>query len=137
MPAKKKKGGKKKKAKQPCVAVPTCASAGAIHVDKATAVTLQCATEGANADSNATSRLLSAVHDHVTKGVLSEMLLPFYFREWIDLHSGEYFGSVVSYLRGLLDSEAPALSKAQRAAVGDVFRFAVELERRTVLSSRN
>ena len=61
---------------------------------------------------------------HAAKG------LPFYFREWIDLHSGEYFGSVVSYLRGLLDSEAPALSKAQRAAVGDVFRFAVELERR-------
>ena len=45
MPKGKKKG--KKKAKEPRVVVPTCASAGSVHVDKATAVTLQCATDGA------------------------------------------------------------------------------------------
>ena len=45
MPKGKKKG--KKKAKAPRVTVPTCASAGLVHIDKATAVTLQCATEGA------------------------------------------------------------------------------------------
>ena len=26
---------------------------------------------------------------------------PFWCREWVDLHSGDYFGSVVAYLRGL------------------------------------
>ena len=36
--------------------------------------------------------------------------LPFYFGEWIDLHSGEYFASVIAYLRGLLDREAVALA---------------------------
>ena len=34
--------------------------------------------------------------------------IPFYCKEWIDLHSGDYFRSVVAYLRGQLDSlEAP------------------------------
>ena len=37
---------------------------------------------------------------------------PFWCREWVELHSGEYFGSVVSYLRGLLDAEAARLSAA-------------------------
>jgi thiaminase/transcriptional activator TenA len=32
--------------------------------------------------------------------------MPFYCREWVLLHSGEYFGSVVDYLKKLLDDEA-------------------------------
>ena len=56
--------------------------------------------------------------------------LPFYFREWIDLHSGEYFGSVVGYLKGLLDAEEARMSKEERAAVGERWAAAVELEMR-------
>ena len=53
---------------------------------------------------------------------------PFYFREWVDLHSGDYFGSVVGYLRGLLDAEAAHLSDTERAAVRERFANATELE---------
>eukprot|EP00310_Coccolithus_braarudii_P024919 CAMPEP_0183355958 /NCGR_PEP_ID=MMETSP0164_2-20130417/42504_1 /TAXON_ID=221442 /ORGANISM="Coccolithus pelagicus ssp braarudi, Strain PLY182g" /LENGTH=220 /DNA_ID=CAMNT_0025529225 /DNA_START=47 /DNA_END=709 /DNA_ORIENTATION=- len=51
---------------------------------------------------------------------------PFWCREWVDLHSGDYFGSVVSYLRNLLD-KLP-LSAAQIAAVRARFLSAIELE---------
>ena len=33
---------------------------------------------------------------------------PFYCREWVDLHCGEYFGSVVEYLRSLQRNYIPA-----------------------------
>jgi thiaminase/transcriptional activator TenA len=35
--------------------------------------------------------------------------MPFYCREWVLLHSGEYFGSVVDYLKRMLDDEAVRL----------------------------
>ena len=54
---------------------------------------------------------------------------PFYCREWVDLHSGDYFGSVVEYLRGLLDREAATLSEAEAASVRARFRAAVQLEK--------
>ena len=53
---------------------------------------------------------------------------PFYFREWVDLHSGAYFGSVVAYLRGLLDAEAAHLDEGQLAAVRSRFERATVLE---------
>mmetsp|Transcript_30870 Transcript_30870/g.81805 ORF Transcript_30870/g.81805 Transcript_30870/m.81805 type:complete len:245 (-) Transcript_30870:87-821(-) len=53
---------------------------------------------------------------------------PFYFREWVDLHSGPYFGSVVAYLRGLLDAEAAHLDEGQLAAVRSRFEQATVLE---------
>ena len=36
--------------------------------------------------------------------------------EWIDLHRGEYFSSVVNYLRGLLDKEGLQISEAEKEA---------------------
>lgn len=53
---------------------------------------------------------------------------PFTCREWVDLHSGEYFGSVVEYLRGLLDATEATLSEAERAAVERAFLKAVDIE---------
>ena len=54
---------------------------------------------------------------------------PFTCREWVDLHSGPGFGSVVAYLRGLLDREATSLSPEQAAAVRARFMAAVRLEK--------
>jgi len=54
---------------------------------------------------------------------------PFYCREWIDLHSGEFFGKFVGYLRDLLDKIAPSLSEAERAAARAAFACAVSLEK--------
>lgn len=58
---------------------------------------------------------------------------PFYFREWVDLHSGPYFGSVVAYFRGLLDAEAKRLKTLLGggkvlAAARERFEEAVSLE---------
>ena len=81
---------------------------------------------------------------------------PFMCREWVDLHSGEYFGSVrrrcplptlelfraaqipqlmcttlaqvVEYLRGLLDSAGAALGVEERAKVEAAFLKAVDIE---------
>ena len=53
---------------------------------------------------------------------------PFTCREWVDLHSGEYFGSVVEYLRGLLDRTAASLGSEERAAVERAFLKAVDIE---------
>mmetsp|Transcript_16535 Transcript_16535/g.42436 ORF Transcript_16535/g.42436 Transcript_16535/m.42436 type:complete len:250 (-) Transcript_16535:376-1125(-) len=53
---------------------------------------------------------------------------PFYFREWVDLHSGPYFGSVVAYLRGLLDAEVVYLSPDELDAVRGRFANATRLE---------
>ena len=48
--------------------------------------------------------------------------------EWIDLHRGEYFESVVSYLRGLLDKEGLHFSNAEREACKERFLETVQLE---------
>jgi thiaminase/transcriptional activator TenA len=53
---------------------------------------------------------------------------PFTCREWVDLHSGEYFGSVVEYLRGLLDRAGATLGEPERAAVQAAFLKAVDIE---------
>ena len=53
---------------------------------------------------------------------------PFWCREWVDLHSGEYFGSVVGYLRGLLDRVIPTLPPAEVEAARAYFACAVQLE---------
>ena len=47
---------------------------------------------------------------------------------WIDLHSGEYFESVVGYLRGLLDEEENVIGEEERAKVEDLFKRTVDLE---------
>ena len=48
--------------------------------------------------------------------------------EWIDLHRGEYFASVVEYLRGLLDTEGELGTDADREAFQKTFLEAVALE---------
>ena len=55
--------------------------------------------------------------------------LPFWFGEWITLHSGEGFTQVVSYLRGQLDIVWDTLDDAARAEVTATFKKAVYLER--------
>ncbi len=55
--------------------------------------------------------------------------LPFWFSEWIDLHSGEGFDAVVAYLRGQLDSIWPELDDQQRADATAMFQQAVACER--------
>ncbi|MEO1479089.1 MAG: TenA family protein [Bacteroidota bacterium] len=52
--------------------------------------------------------------------------LPFYYAEWIDLHSGPYFRQVVAYLRGLLD-DLP-LSPAELEDTRRAFHAAVHCE---------
>ena len=54
---------------------------------------------------------------------------PFYYREWVDLHSGEYFRSVVEYLRGLLDREADVIDAEEATRVQKRFTAAVRLEK--------
>jgi thiaminase/transcriptional activator TenA len=55
--------------------------------------------------------------------------LPFYFSEWIDLHTGTYFSSVVEHLRSQLDSNYPLLSKEQQRTTNRYFQDAVLLEK--------
>ncbi|MBY8974698.1 TenA family protein [Rhodobacteraceae bacterium NNCM2] len=55
--------------------------------------------------------------------------LPFYFGEWITLHSGEGFEGVVAYLRGQLDKAWAGLDEAGQARVAADFGRAVKLER--------
>ncbi|MGB0671430.1 MAG: TenA family protein [Rhodospirillales bacterium] len=52
----------------------------------------------------------------------------FWHAEWITLHSGPYFESVVAYLRGLLDRVGPDLPATERAAVEADFARAITLE---------
>ena len=59
--------------------------------------------------------------------------VPFRCREWVELHSGPYFGSVVAYLRKMLNDEATRLSATsdsdavlERAAAA--FAKALQLE---------
>jgi thiaminase (transcriptional activator TenA) len=55
--------------------------------------------------------------------------LPFWFGEWISLHSGAGFESVVTHLRGQLDAAWDGLDEAGRARVERVFCIAVRPER--------
>ena len=54
---------------------------------------------------------------------------PFYSRAWVDLHSGEYFGSVVSYLQRLLNQEGERISNDEKARVRARFAAATHLEK--------
>lgn len=55
--------------------------------------------------------------------------LPFWLGEWITLHAGKGFESVVEYLRGQLDQVWPTLDDAAKAEVEQTFQTAVRLER--------
>lgn len=55
--------------------------------------------------------------------------LPFIYGEWIALHSGPYFESVVAYLRGQLDQSWETLDEARRAETLATFRQMIALER--------
>ena len=55
--------------------------------------------------------------------------LPFWFAEWIDLHCGDYFSSVVNYLREQLDQCWLTLDEAQQQNVLSVFKRAMAFER--------
>jgi thiaminase/transcriptional activator TenA len=59
--------------------------------------------------------------------------VPFWCREWVEMHSGPYFGSVVTYLRKLLDDEATRLSAtsdgdASLEGAATAFAKALQLE---------
>ena len=55
--------------------------------------------------------------------------LPFYFSEWIELHSGDGFEGVVAWLRGQLDTVWEGLDMDERRAVEATFARATRLER--------
>lgn len=55
--------------------------------------------------------------------------LPFWFAEWITLHAGDGFESVVAYLRDQLDKAWPDLTPEAQADVTRLFNRAVSLER--------
>jgi thiaminase/transcriptional activator TenA len=55
--------------------------------------------------------------------------LPFYFAEWIDLHVGEYFESVVEHLRSQVDTAYDDANEAGRVIIAEYFAEAVRLER--------
>ncbi|CAJ1946682.1 unnamed protein product [Cylindrotheca closterium] len=52
----------------------------------------------------------------------------FYCYEWVDLHSGDYFTSVVEYLRSLLDKEVETMNDAEKKACQTRFLETVQLE---------
>ncbi|PHR72336.1 MAG: TENA/THI-4 family protein [Arcobacter sp.] len=55
--------------------------------------------------------------------------LPFYFSEWISLHSGEYFESVVEHLRTQLDTAFNDADAKKQETIKDYFKQAVLLEK--------
>lgn len=55
--------------------------------------------------------------------------LPFWFSEWIDLHTGDGFESIVNHLRRQLDAVWDALDDHQKATVTEMFCDAVRYER--------
>ncbi|WP_166372192.1 TenA family protein [Psychromonas sp. SA13A] len=55
--------------------------------------------------------------------------LPFYFGEWVALHSGEYFESVVEHLRSQLDTAFNNVDVEQQQTMQDYFQQAVLLEK--------
>jgi len=52
----------------------------------------------------------------------------FWYAEWLDLHIGDYFESVVAFLNDQLDKTGPTLDDAARANCLSCFRKATELE---------
>lgn len=54
--------------------------------------------------------------------------LPFWFSEWIDLHTGDGFESVVAHLRHQLDNVWDTLNKQQKSDAAEMFRDAVQCE---------
>jgi len=55
--------------------------------------------------------------------------LPFYFGEWVTLHSGDYFESVVEHLRTQLDTVFNNADVDQQQTMQDYFQQAVLLEK--------
>jgi thiaminase/transcriptional activator TenA len=55
--------------------------------------------------------------------------LPFYFGEWITLHSGDYFESVVEHLRVQLDTAYDLGNDDQKKSISHYFKKAVSLEK--------
>jgi len=55
--------------------------------------------------------------------------LPFYFQEWIDLHCGDYFESVVEHLRSQLDTTYASASQTEKESIKRYFQEAVSLEK--------
>ena len=55
--------------------------------------------------------------------------LPFWFSEWIDLHTGEEFESVVNHLRDQLDNCWADLNEHHQSTAAAMFRDAVVCER--------
>lgn len=55
--------------------------------------------------------------------------LPFWFSEWIDLHSGPGFEAVVDYLRTQLDTSWQQLESAGQQRITRIFAEAVRMER--------
>ncbi len=55
--------------------------------------------------------------------------LPFYFAQWIDLHCGDYFASVIEHLRSQLDSAYVLLDEDQQRETENYFARAVKLEK--------
>jgi thiaminase/transcriptional activator TenA len=55
--------------------------------------------------------------------------LPFYFAEWINLHCGEYFESVIEHLRSQLDNAFVLLDEEQQQETQHYFSRAVKLEK--------
>lgn len=54
--------------------------------------------------------------------------LPFWFSEWIDLHSGPGFSGVVAYLRDQFDQQWAASDAAEQAEMARIFAQAVDCE---------
>jgi thiaminase/transcriptional activator TenA len=50
--------------------------------------------------------------------------------EWVDLHAGEYFKSVIECLRGLLDKEGTLINDEGRVKCKKTFLHVVDLEER-------
>ncbi len=59
----------------------------------------------------------------------SKKELPFYFSEWIDLHAGDYFESVVEHLRSQVDTAYNQANDQGRKIIAEYFAQAVQLER--------
>lgn len=55
--------------------------------------------------------------------------IDFVCQEWIDLHRGEYFTSVVDYLTGLLNRVGKTLTQEEKEEVRTTFAKAVKLEK--------
>ena len=65
--------------------------------------------------------------DRVNKAI-AERPADFWYYEWLDLHVGTYFESVIAYLNGQLDQYGPDLNADERAQCLDHFRKATSLE---------